>query len=196
MQDLPRPGIEPVSPALAGGFSTTGPPWKSSAKLFYARMCGSSQRSGSPWDWSTSWPSSFYEWQSWAWNAACWHFDSRLFHSPCLSLVTVALAGHSQDPGVWRRGRLPATTSRLPFLQVHHLLLSCPSLPSGSFPTMCSPWGSMPGIPQELITHAWAFPPSQAPAWLAAPAPTAGVPFNNPADPWLALCQGLSFQFP
>ena len=25
MWDLPRPGIEPVSPALAGGFSTTGP---------------------------------------------------------------------------------------------------------------------------------------------------------------------------
>ena len=27
---LPRPGIEPVSPALAGGFLTTGPPGKSS----------------------------------------------------------------------------------------------------------------------------------------------------------------------
>ena len=27
--DLPRPGIEPVSPALAGGFLTTGPPGKS-----------------------------------------------------------------------------------------------------------------------------------------------------------------------
>ena len=26
---LPRPGIEPVSPALAGGFFTTGPPGKS-----------------------------------------------------------------------------------------------------------------------------------------------------------------------
>ena len=29
MWDLPRPGIEPVSPALAGGFSTTVPPRKS-----------------------------------------------------------------------------------------------------------------------------------------------------------------------
>ena len=28
MWDLPRPGIEPVSPALAGGFSTTVPPGK------------------------------------------------------------------------------------------------------------------------------------------------------------------------
>ena len=28
MWDLPRPGLEPVSPALAGGFSTTGPPGK------------------------------------------------------------------------------------------------------------------------------------------------------------------------
>ena len=29
MWDLPRPGIEPVSPALAGRFLTTGPPGKS-----------------------------------------------------------------------------------------------------------------------------------------------------------------------
>ena len=27
--DLPRPGIKPMSPALAGGFLTTGPPGKS-----------------------------------------------------------------------------------------------------------------------------------------------------------------------
>ena len=25
--DLPNPGIEPMSPALAGGFFTTDPPW-------------------------------------------------------------------------------------------------------------------------------------------------------------------------
>ena len=30
--DLPNPGIEPVSPALAGGFFTTEPPGKSAAK--------------------------------------------------------------------------------------------------------------------------------------------------------------------
>ena len=29
MWDLPRPGLEPVSPALAGGFLTTVPPGKS-----------------------------------------------------------------------------------------------------------------------------------------------------------------------
>ena len=29
MWDLPKPGLEPVSPALAGGFSTTAPPGKS-----------------------------------------------------------------------------------------------------------------------------------------------------------------------
>ena len=28
MLDLPRPGLEPVSPALAGGFLTTVPPGK------------------------------------------------------------------------------------------------------------------------------------------------------------------------
>ena len=30
MWDLPRPGLEPVSPALAGRFSTTAPPGKPS----------------------------------------------------------------------------------------------------------------------------------------------------------------------
>ena len=35
MWDLPRPGLEPVSPALAGRFSTTVPPGKPSAPLFY-----------------------------------------------------------------------------------------------------------------------------------------------------------------
>ena len=29
MWDLPRPGLEPVSPALVGGFLTTAPPGKS-----------------------------------------------------------------------------------------------------------------------------------------------------------------------
>ena len=29
MWDVPGPGLEPVSPALAGGFLTTGPPGKS-----------------------------------------------------------------------------------------------------------------------------------------------------------------------
>ena len=28
MWDLPKPGLEPASPALAGGFSTTAPPGK------------------------------------------------------------------------------------------------------------------------------------------------------------------------
>ena len=28
MWDLPGPGLEPVSPAMAGGFSTTAPPGK------------------------------------------------------------------------------------------------------------------------------------------------------------------------
>ena len=34
MWDLPKPGIEPMSPALAGGFLTTGSPGKSSYWLF------------------------------------------------------------------------------------------------------------------------------------------------------------------
>ena len=34
MWDLPGPGLEPVSPALAGRFSTTAPPGKPPSKLF------------------------------------------------------------------------------------------------------------------------------------------------------------------
>ena len=39
MWDLPRPGLEPVSPALAGGFSTTAPPGKPQ-KTFLKLRCG------------------------------------------------------------------------------------------------------------------------------------------------------------
>ena len=34
MWDLPRPGLEPVSPALAGRFSTTAPPGKPTTFVF------------------------------------------------------------------------------------------------------------------------------------------------------------------
>ena len=34
MWDLPRPGLEPVSPALAGRFSTTAPPGKPQVYMF------------------------------------------------------------------------------------------------------------------------------------------------------------------
>ena len=34
MWDLPRPGLEPVSPALAGRFSTTAPPGKPEKVIF------------------------------------------------------------------------------------------------------------------------------------------------------------------
>ena len=33
MWDLPEPGLEPVCPALAGGFLTTAPPGKSQPDL-------------------------------------------------------------------------------------------------------------------------------------------------------------------
>ena len=36
MWELPRPGLEPMSPALAGGFLTTAPPGKSQLLLFLA----------------------------------------------------------------------------------------------------------------------------------------------------------------
>ena len=42
MWDLPRPGLEPVSPALAGGFLTTAPPGKSlySTFIYFERNSG------------------------------------------------------------------------------------------------------------------------------------------------------------
>ena len=44
MWDLPGPGIEPITPALAGGFLTTGPPRKSTFCVFHltAAFCPSS----------------------------------------------------------------------------------------------------------------------------------------------------------
>ena len=38
MWDLPEPGLEPVSPALAGGFPTTAPPGKSRHLYFYLSL--------------------------------------------------------------------------------------------------------------------------------------------------------------
>ena len=35
MWDLPRPGLEPVSPALAGGFLTTAPPGRSASFFLF-----------------------------------------------------------------------------------------------------------------------------------------------------------------
>ena len=37
MWDLPGPGLEPVSPALAGGFLTTEPPGKPHADILKGR---------------------------------------------------------------------------------------------------------------------------------------------------------------
>ena len=41
MWDLPRPGLEPVSPALAGGFSTTAPPGKPPGLILFSVMWSS-----------------------------------------------------------------------------------------------------------------------------------------------------------
>ena len=50
MWDLPGPGIEPISPALAGELLTTGPPGKSYKKTLEVLLCTSScNTSGSMW---------------------------------------------------------------------------------------------------------------------------------------------------
>ena len=40
MWDLPRPGLEPMSPALAGRFSTTAPPGKPRKATVLISLCG------------------------------------------------------------------------------------------------------------------------------------------------------------
>ena len=41
MWDLPGPGLEPVSPALAGGFLTTAPPGKPDINFYYFKYLAS-----------------------------------------------------------------------------------------------------------------------------------------------------------
>ena len=48
MWDLPRPGIEPVCPALAGGFLTTGPPGKPKIVFLRHQSAIFSQSAGFP----------------------------------------------------------------------------------------------------------------------------------------------------
>ena len=43
MWDLPGPGLDPVSPALAGGFSTTAPPGEPRLGFFLNARCASAQ---------------------------------------------------------------------------------------------------------------------------------------------------------
>ena len=47
MWDLPGPGLEPVSPALAGGFLTTVPPGKSKTVVLDQGLANFSTGSGS-----------------------------------------------------------------------------------------------------------------------------------------------------
>ena len=65
MWDLPRPGLEPVSPALAGRLSTTAPPGKPFFSFLYWKalsLC-------------------LYTWTSWGQIIAfCWFFI-KFFHS-------------------------------------------------------------------------------------------------------------------
>ena len=53
MWDLPGPGLEPVSPALAGGFLTTAPPGKPCPSLFMSPVMGRTD-AGSALGWSLS----------------------------------------------------------------------------------------------------------------------------------------------
>ena len=66
MWDLPRPGLEPMSPALAGGFLTTAPPGKSTVPVFDRYDCiliwvlGLSVLPAD--QWNHCWPTAFTQW--------------------------------------------------------------------------------------------------------------------------------------
>jgi len=49
MWDLPRPGMEPMSPALAGGFFTTEPPGKPRSEFY--RALGEASQTQSMFGW-------------------------------------------------------------------------------------------------------------------------------------------------
>ena len=61
MWDLPRPGLEPVSPALAGRFSTTAPPGNPGLLfLWWAQALGFSLNTGTYYQiWKTGWFSQY-----------------------------------------------------------------------------------------------------------------------------------------
>ena len=61
MWDLPRPGLEPVSPALAGRLSTTAPPGKSGHLIF--------DKGGKHIQWRKDGPSIKWRWENW--TATC-----------------------------------------------------------------------------------------------------------------------------
>ena len=58
MWDLPRPGLEPASPALAGGFPTTAPPGKPSPDLLTSLILKKKKLDL----WSS--PTYFHRWES------------------------------------------------------------------------------------------------------------------------------------
>ena len=49
--DPPRPGLEPVSPALAGRFSTTAPPGKPPQTFFSDRILSARELAAHCWEW-------------------------------------------------------------------------------------------------------------------------------------------------
>ena len=62
MWDLPRPGLEPVSPALAGRLSTTAPPGKPQLSILYIVVCICQSQSPNSSDHHHPTPATFPPW--------------------------------------------------------------------------------------------------------------------------------------
>ena len=68
MWDLPRPGLEPVFPALAGRFSTTAPPGKPSFQFFIHKSTYTHNLTSCPtFEWLVNFVNSIY-FKSWCYN--------------------------------------------------------------------------------------------------------------------------------
>ena len=73
MWDLPRPGLEPVSPALAGRFSTTAPPGKPDLQIFESSLH----------TWNKSHLIMVYGPFNMLLNSVCWYFVESFCISIC-----------------------------------------------------------------------------------------------------------------
>ena len=145
--DLPNPGIEPVSPASAGGFLTTRPPGKSPKIIFssFRVEIGYVKVSGNFSFWKH--PGMIKDALSILWHS---YLNHSLLSSCCLSPI-LGWCIHILN------------LFQISWVCVHAKSLSCVRLCD---PMDCSPPGSsVPGIPQAGILEWVAMPSSRGSSW-------------------------------
>ena len=141
--DLPGPGIEPVSPALAGGFLTTAPPRKPLWFLFNLYLHPVSFPT-----WLLLYNSLFFNIYLCIWLHRVFVAAHGIFIATCRLLVAACMRDLVPWPGSnpghlhWERGVLP-TVPPGKSLEIHiKWNLTVCALVSSSFSTAQSPWDS------------------------------------------------------